>query len=129
VEKLSMSEIATLEEVGSESVVVAPKRSKRRLTGSRPKRQPPYAVVVHNDSEHTFPYVIELLQRVCSHSRAAAYLLTCQIHFTGRARVWSGAREVAELKCDQIRGYGPDLFAEKPVSFPLGVTLEPLPVD
>jgi hypothetical protein len=34
---------------------------------------------------------------------------------------------VAELKRDQIRGFGTDYYAPKPVTFPLGVTIEPLP--
>jgi len=96
---------------------------------TRPKRQPPYAVIVENDDFHTFVYVIEVLRRVCGHSRQRALFLTTQIHVTGRAVVWSGALEVAELKRDQIRGFGTDYFAEQPVKFPLGVTIEPLPGD
>jgi len=96
---------------------------------TRKKKQPPYAVIVHNDDFHTFPYVIEMLQRVCGHSEPKAVKLTYEIHLTGRAAVWTGSLEVAELKRDQIRGYGPDFYAEKTVRFPIGVTLEPLPVD
>ena len=48
---------------------------------------------------------------------------------TGRAIVWSGTKEVAELKRDQIREYGPDVYASVKVTFPLGVVIEPLPVD
>lgn len=41
--------------------------------------------------------------------------------------VWSGSKEVAELKRDQVRSAGPDFYAAKKVEFPLGVTIEPLP--
>jgi hypothetical protein len=34
---------------------------------------------------------------------------------------------VAELKRDQIRGAGTDFYAIKPVRFPLGVLIEPMP--
>ncbi|MFQ5731756.1 MAG: ATP-dependent Clp protease adaptor ClpS [Planctomycetaceae bacterium] len=94
---------------------------------TRPKKQPPYAVIVHNDEEHTWEYVIEVLQRVCGHNTEQAYALTSQVHHAGKAAVWTGALEVAELKRDQIRGYGPDFFAEQTVRFPLGVTVEPMP--
>ena len=94
---------------------------------TRPKKQPPYAVIVHNDEEHTFAYVIEVLQRVCGHNLEKATELTARVHFAGRAAVWTGTKEVAELKRDQIRGFGTDFYASKPVKFPLGVTIEPLP--
>jgi len=109
-----------------EPVVVAGTQEQRR-SRSRRKKQPPYAVIVHNDELHTFPYVIEVLQRVCGHDLQKSSLLTSQVHYSGRAIVWSGAREVAELKRDQIRGFGPDHYASRTVRFPLGVTIEPLP--
>lgn len=94
---------------------------------TRTKRQPPYAVVVLNDDLHTFDYVVDALCKICGYNKEKSFLLAIQIHETGRAIVWSGALEVAELKRDQIRGYGPDLFAPKPVTFPLGVYIEPMP--
>ena len=48
-----------------------------------------------------------------------------EVHPDGRGIVWSGSREVAELKRDQIRLAGPDFYAAKKVDFPLGVTIEP----
>ena len=107
----------------------APRKEKeeKRRSESKPGRQPPYAVIVENDEKHTFLYVIEVLRRVCGHPLEKAYELTERIHFSGRAAVWTGTLEVAELKRDQIRGFGPDHYAMKPVKFPLGVRLEPLP--
>ncbi len=91
------------------------------------KRQPPYAVIVLNDDLHTFEYVILTLCKVCGHSTEKAYGLATQIHNEGRAVVWSGTLELAELKRDQITGFGVDTFASKPVEFPLGVEIEPMP--
>ncbi len=31
---------------------------------AKPKQQPPYAVVLFNDEEHTFQYVVETLMKV-----------------------------------------------------------------
>ena len=121
--------------VEQQEPIVRPKKKSRRKKRHEPtdrdqtKKQPPYAVVVHNDDYHTWAYVIEVLQRVCGHPLETAYTLTAQIHYSGQARVWSGALEVAELKRDQIRGFGPDDYAPRPVKFPLGVTIEPLPGD
>lgn len=113
-------------------VIVRPSKpkSKRRSKekgDSKPKTQPPYAVIVENDDLHTWLYVIEVLQKVFGYDDQKAYILTSQVHFSGQAVVWSGALELAELKRDQIRGFGPDIYATKPVEFPLGVRIEPLP--
>ena len=115
----------TATEVAEEVVVTTDRPAPK--TKSEPKRQPPYAVIVEDDEFHTFEYVIEGLSKVCGYNRQKAFLLAAEIDSRGRAIVWSGAREVAELKCEQIRGLGVDYFAPKPVTFPLGVYLEPLP--
>lgn len=92
----------------------------------RPQRQPPYVIVIENDDKHTFAYVIEVLRRICGHSNPKAFQLTNQIHTAGKSAVWSGTLELAELKRDQIRGFGPDYYAASTVRFPLAVTIEPL---
>lgn len=126
-----MSENTAVAEPVVDEPVVVPKEKKTEKADSKtkPKKQPPYSVIVHNDDKHTWLYVIDVLQRVCGHSRERAYQLTAQVHYSGQAHVWSGTLELAELKRDQIRGFGTDFYAEKAVTFPLGVTIEPLPMD
>lgn len=102
-------------------------RRKKRRSEATPKRQPPYAVVLFNDDEHSFQYVIETLMKVFGYPLERSYSLTVQVHNEGKGIVWSGSREVAELKRDQIRSAGPDFYALQKVDFPLGVTVEPLP--
>ncbi|MCR4415470.1 MAG: ATP-dependent Clp protease adaptor ClpS [Thermoguttaceae bacterium] len=92
-----------------------------------PKRLPPYAVVVFNDDEHTFAYVVETFMKVFGYTAQKSWLLALAIHHAGKGIVWSGPKEVAELKRDQIRSAGPDFYATRRVDFPLGVTIEPLP--
>jgi ATP-dependent Clp protease adapter protein ClpS len=112
-------------QTADEVVVVTTKPAPQ--SNAEPKTQPPYAVIVENDDLHTFEYVIEGLQKVCGYSRQKAWLLAAEIDSSGKANVWSGTKELAELKCEQIRGLGPDFFSPKPVTFPLGVYIEPLP--
>ena len=47
-----------------------------------------------------------------------------EAHEKGRAVVWVGALEVAELKADQIHSCGADPRAERRAQ-PLGVSVEP----
>ena len=102
-------------------------RRKKQPADAKPKQQRPYAVVLFNDEEHTFQYVVETLTKVFGYPQEKSYSLTLQIHTYGKGIVWSGTREVAELKRDQIRSAGPDFYAAKKVEFPLKVTIEPMP--
>ena len=100
---------------------------KQEPSAAKPKKQPPYAVVLLNDDDHTFQYVIETLSKVFGYPLEKCQILTEQVHHQGRGIVWSGTRELAELKCDQIRSAGPDFYAAKKIEFPLGAIVEPLP--
>ncbi len=61
------------------STVVQPEVTTEQQT----RRLPPYNVVILNDEEHTFPYVIELLTKLFRHPLPKAEELTCA--FTPRA--------------------------------------------
>lgn len=93
----------------------------------KPKRQPLYGVIVFNDDEHSFQFVMETFMKVFGYTIEKSYALVLQIHHGGRGIVWSGPLEVAEFKRDQVRSAGPDCYAQKKVGFPLGVAVEPLP--
>jgi ATP-dependent Clp protease adaptor protein ClpS len=119
-----MSEAATAAVEAPPAVEPERKNQPKR---PKPKKLPPYAVVLLNDDEHRFEYVVETLMKVFGYPKEKCYSLTLQIHQQGRGIVWTGPKEVAELKRDQIRSAGPDFHAEKKVGFPLGVTIEPMP--
>ena len=93
-----------------------------------PRRQPPYNVIILNDEEHTFDYVIELLVKLFGHSLTIAEKLTWRIHITGRAVVFTTHKEMAELKCEQVLAYGPDPRMSISKG-PLGCYIEPAPAD
>jgi ATP-dependent Clp protease adaptor protein ClpS len=83
----------------------------------------PYAVILHNDDHNTMEFVVEVLQKVFSYRVEKCVQLMMEAHEKGRAMVWVGPLEVAELKADQITGCGPDPRAGK--AEPLRVTVEP----
>jgi ATP-dependent Clp protease adaptor protein ClpS len=93
---------------------------------TRTKRQPPYAVVLHNDDLNGFPFVIGVLRKVFHYGFPKAYWLTLKVHFRGRGVIWSGTLEVAELKAEQVRACGPDPAGKRGAQ-PLAVTVEALP--
>lgn len=98
--------------------------TKPRPKKPRPKILPPYGVIIEDDDFHTFSYVIMVLQKVFGYSLEKSQRLTDKVHLEGECLVWSGSKEVAELKVDLIRSAGPDVLAE--INFPLGCRIEPL---
>ena len=95
---------------------------------TRTRRQPPYHVIILNDEEHTFEYVIELLVKIFGHPLTLAETLTWRVHNTGRAIVMTTHKELAELKCDQVLSYGPDPRMSISKG-PIGCYIEPAPTD
>ena len=102
----------------------APKDKTDRSTKTR--RQPPYNVIILNDEEHTFEYVIELLVKIFGHSLSIAETLTWRVHNSGRAIVLTTHKELAELKRDQVIAYGPDPRMQESKG-PLRCYVEPAP--
>ena len=95
-------------------------------TDQRTRRLPPYNVVILNDEDHTFQYVIELLIKLFRHPLPKAEELTLRIHTTGRAIVYTTHKELAELKRDQVIAYGPDPRMQASKG-PLRCYVEPAP--
>src|SRR6476620_4296848 len=93
-------------------------------TESQTRRQPPYAVILHNDDHNSQEFVILVLRKVFGYSVEKCVELMLEAHEKGKAAVWIGALEVAELKADQIRSCGADPFVKKG-GHPLGVSVEP----
>lgn len=94
---------------------------------TKPKRQPPYAVVLHNDDYNGMEFVVRSLRKVFHYGRIKAMRLMWQAHVSGRCIVWTGMLEVAELKADQLRSCGADPSMKAFGASTLSVTIEALP--
>lgn len=92
---------------------------------TKTKRQPPYAVVLHNDDHNSMGFVVMVLQKVFGYTVPKCYELMLEAHEKGRCVVWVGALEVAELKADQIHSCGADPMMKMHGAQPLGVSVEP----
>ncbi len=69
---------------------------------------PRWHVVLLNDDDHTYDYVIEMLMRLFGHPSERAFQLAREVDLTGRVIVDTTSRERAELKQEQIHAYGRD---------------------
>jgi len=105
----------------AETVEVVPDRQTKRRTRSKartkPKRQPPYHVILWDDQNHTHAYVIVMLQQLFGYPPTKGFQLADEVDRQGRAIVATTTLERAELKRDQIRAFGKDILnAECPGS-------------
>jgi ATP-dependent Clp protease adaptor protein ClpS len=69
---------------------------------------PPYNVVLLDDDDHSFEYVIVMLKTLFGHPPEKGYKMAMEVHTTGRVIVATTNLEEAELKRDQILAFGPD---------------------
>jgi len=77
------------------------------------KRQPPYHVILLNDDDHSFGYVIHMLQTLFGHPPETGFKMAEEVHLKGRVIVATTSKERAELKQEQIHGFGPDPVIER----------------
>ena len=103
-------------------VTVAPETAEDTQT----RRVPPYNVILLNDDHHSMEFVVEVLCKALGVNVERAYEFMMTAHTSGRAVVWTGSKEGAELKAEQIttfhetRDNGVNLG-------PLGCDIEPAP--
>jgi len=84
------------------------KKRKKSISRKSPKLIPRYNVILLDDNEHTYDYVIEMLMQIFGHSLATAYNMACIVDRAGRVIVDTTHKERAEMKRDQIHAYGAD---------------------
>src|SRR5476649_1887914 len=94
-------------------------------TDTRTRRQPPYAVILHNDDITGMDWVLLVLRKVFGYSVEKCWELMMEAHEFERSIVWIGSLEVAELKADQMIGCGPDPSQLEKGAEPVRVTVEP----
>jgi ATP-dependent Clp protease adaptor protein ClpS len=86
------------------STTTRPAEEKKQKT----EGMPPYNVVLLDDDEHSFEYVIYMLKKLFGHSLEKGYTMALEVDTAGRVVVATTHLEQAELKRDQIHAFGPD---------------------
>jgi ATP-dependent Clp protease adaptor protein ClpS len=66
---------------------------------------PPWQVLVFNDPVNLMSFVTLILRRIFGYSEQKATELMLQVHHRGRAIVWTGEREKAELYVQQLQSF------------------------
>jgi ATP-dependent Clp protease adaptor protein ClpS len=105
------------------AVTTKPKTREETLT----RRVPPYNLILENDDHHSFEFVMGVLIKALGYTVERSFELTRQAHQQGRAVVWTGPKEVAELKLDQITTFHETRESDGKKLGPVGCVIEPAP--
>src|SRR5687768_6798786 len=92
----------------SEPSGVAVKANPKSKGKKKPKQLPPYHVILLDDNDHSYEYVIEMLCALFGHGEEMAYEMAKEVDSSGRVIVLTTHREKAEFKRDQIHAFGGD---------------------
>jgi len=103
---------------------VLPRQHTRQA--KKPKRQPRYHVILWDDQDHSYDYVIAMMQQLFGHPVEKGFQIAQQVHDRGRAIVLTTTREHAELKRDQIHASGKDPLI-RGCSGAMSASIEPVP--
>ncbi len=97
-------------DVGSESGAEesAPGIATIDETGAVTREIPRYHVILWDDDDHTYEYVIEMLRELFGYTFTRAYEMAEEVDTRGKVIVATMPLEHAELKRDQIHAYGKD---------------------
>lgn len=91
----------------SNSAVAEPE-TQEQAAPPKAKRQPRYHVILWDDPEHTYEYVISMMRQLFFMTEIQGRKLAEEVDTKGRAICMTTTLEHAELKRDQIRAFGRD---------------------
>jgi ATP-dependent Clp protease adaptor protein ClpS len=111
-----MSQSAVVTEQPVEEV----QRSKEKT-----KRQPMYNVILWNDDDHSYQYVVLLMKDLFRFPVEKGFMIAKEVDTRGRAIVMTTTMELAELKRDQIHAFGKDSLIAR-CQGSMSATIEPV---
>jgi ATP-dependent Clp protease adaptor protein ClpS len=92
------------------SAVVLPEVEEEIREGKRTRDDTErlYHVILLNDDDHTYDYVVEMLVEIFAFSESKAYDHTVEVDTKGHSRLGTYPLPEAEKKRDQIHAHGAD---------------------
>lgn len=95
-------------------------------TRDRPQRQPRYNVILWDDDDHSYDYVIRMMSELFGHPKEKGLEIATSVDKSGRAVCLTTTREHAELKRDQVHAFGRDAQMERSKGS-MRASIEPVP--
>ena len=113
-------------EQGSATLSLASEVKRDIKKDQRPKKQPRYHVILWDDDDHSYEYVVLMMRQLFSHSYTRGFEIAKTVDSQGRAICLTTTREHAELKRDQIHAFGRDLLIDR-CEGSMSASIEPVP--
>ena len=109
-----------------EAIVFTAKPAPKSRTKAKhsTREVPRYHVVLLDDDDHSYEYVIIMLRSLFGHSVDAAFAMACEVDHSGRVIVATTSKERAEFKRDQIQAFGADPLIARSAGA-MSATIEP----
>ncbi|HWF11125.1 MAG TPA: ATP-dependent Clp protease adaptor ClpS [Bryobacteraceae bacterium] len=93
--------------MGSQTITT-PRITPRTDAPGEAEKSPLYRVVLLDDDDHTYDYVIEMLQKIFIFTAEQALRHAQEVDSMGRTVLITCELPEAEFARDQVHGYGPD---------------------
>jgi ATP-dependent Clp protease adaptor protein ClpS len=90
------------------TAVVVPEIEEATLDKGQDEPQSLYHVILLDDNDHTYEYVIEMLMEIFGFSEQKAYEHTVEVDSKGHSRLTTCPLAEAEAKRDEVHAYGAD---------------------
>ena len=80
----------------------------REKDDRKPKKIPRYHVILWDDDDHSYEYVMRMMQELFAHAGEEAFEIAKEVDTSGRVICLTTTQEHAEFKRDQIHAFGRD---------------------
>ena len=97
-------------------------------TKQKRKPQPRYHVILWDDDDHSYQYVILMMRQLFGHTFNRGFEIAKQVDAAGRSVCLTTTKEHAELKRDQIHAFGRDFLIDR-CAGSMSATIEPVPSE
>jgi ATP-dependent Clp protease adaptor protein ClpS len=87
---------------------ILPRPGTRAIDQTDEQIEPPYHLILLDDQEHTYQYVIHMLGQVFGYSVEKAFAIACMVDSTGQAILLTASRDEVERKQEEVHAFGPD---------------------
>ena len=102
------------------------KRSALTDKQQKNKKQPRYNVVLWDDDDHSYEYVVLMMKQLFAHPLEKGFEIAKVVDAAGKAICLTTTKEHAELKRDQIHAFGKDDLISR-CKGSMSASIEPAP--
>lgn len=107
-----------------ESATIVRTAEKQQSKNKR-KQQPRYNVILWDDDDHSYEYVVRLMQQLFAQPKEQAFKSAVEVDTAGQVICMTTTMELAELKRDQVHAFGKDELIDS-CSGAMWSTIEPV---